>query len=44
VTSGGRKKGPRFGILGDLEVTVDRRRLALRGPKQRGLLAMLVIR
>ncbi|MEU4605751.1 BTAD domain-containing putative transcriptional regulator [Kribbella sp. NPDC023972] len=43
MTSGGRDEGPRFGILGDLEVTVDRRRLALGGPKQRGLLAMLLI-
>jgi DNA-binding SARP family transcriptional activator len=33
----------RFGILGDLEVTLDRRRLEVGGPKQRGLLAVLLI-
>ncbi|MEJ1112352.1 MULTISPECIES: BTAD domain-containing putative transcriptional regulator [unclassified Kribbella] len=34
---------PRFGILGELEVTLDHRRLEFGGPKQRGLLAMLLI-
>ncbi|TCO32475.1 transcriptional regulator [Kribbella steppae] len=41
MTSGG--SAPRFGILGDLEVTLDHRRLEFGGPKQRGLLAMLLI-
>ncbi|MFG1820137.1 BTAD domain-containing putative transcriptional regulator [Kribbella sp. NPDC049174] len=41
MTSGG--GGVRFGILGDLEVTVDHGRLEFGGPKQRGLLAMLLI-
>ncbi|HEU4947625.1 MAG TPA: BTAD domain-containing putative transcriptional regulator [Kribbella sp.] len=34
---------PRFGILGGLEVTPDDHRLELSGPKQRLLLAMLLI-
>ncbi|MFI7062330.1 BTAD domain-containing putative transcriptional regulator [Kribbella sp. NPDC050124] len=41
MTSGGAE--PRFGILGDLVVTVDHRRLDVGGPKQRGLLAMLLV-
>jgi DNA-binding SARP family transcriptional activator len=41
VESGG--DAARFGILGDLEVSVDHRRLEFGGPKQRGLLAVLLI-
>ncbi|TDD26909.1 hypothetical protein E1218_11815 [Kribbella turkmenica] len=41
MTSGG--SAPWFGILGELEVRVDDARLEIGGPKQRGLLAVLLI-
>ncbi|WP_433158806.1 BTAD domain-containing putative transcriptional regulator [Kribbella sp. CA-247076] len=41
MTAGG--SASRFGLLGELEVVIDGRRLDLGGPKQRGLLAVLLI-